>query len=188
MKEFHGHASARFDVAPRQVFDLIIDVDRLPEWNGAIEAVLERPPVLEESAQGTVKMHPRHMPSWGSVSRAQELDRHNWRFAYETRNANGNPSYTKWTWMVADCGRWCRARCVLGRLPQDHRSSGPGWATAQAPAAARSYQLAHLDCRCRQGTRVKMTRARNPGPRSIASATRRPRDPPRTWPLRPRPH
>ncbi len=58
MKEFHGHASARFDLAPRQVFDLIIDVDRFPEWNGAIEAVLERPPVLEESTQWVVKMHP----------------------------------------------------------------------------------------------------------------------------------
>ena len=104
MKEFHGHASARFDVAPRQVFDLIIDVDRLPEWNGAIEEVLERPPILEESTQWVVRMHPPHMPSWGRVSRVQEVDRHNWRFAYETRNADGNPSYTKWTWTVADSG------------------------------------------------------------------------------------
>ncbi len=69
-----------------------------------IEAVLERPPVLEESTQWVVKMHPPHMPSWGSIPRVQEVDRHNRRFAYETRNADGNPSHTKWTWTVADAG------------------------------------------------------------------------------------
>jgi hypothetical protein len=34
-------------------------------------------------------------PSWGSISRVEELDRHRLRFAYQTRNADGNPSYTQ---------------------------------------------------------------------------------------------
>ena len=54
--------------------------------------------------QWTVNMHPPHVPSCGSVSRVEELDRHHLRFAYETRNADGNPSYTKWAWTVVGAG------------------------------------------------------------------------------------
>ncbi len=104
MKEFHGHASARVDAEPQAVFDLITDVGLLSEWNAAIEAVLERPPALAEGVEWTVKMHPPHVPSWGSVSRVETLDRTHHRFAYETRNADGNPSYTKWAWAVVDVG------------------------------------------------------------------------------------
>ena len=100
MKEFHGHASARVDARPQAVFDLITDVGRLPEWNTAIEAILERPPDLSEGAQWTVKMHPPHVPSWGSISRVEEIDRPHLHFAYETRNTDGNPSYAKWAWTV----------------------------------------------------------------------------------------
>jgi uncharacterized protein YndB with AHSA1/START domain len=100
MKEFHGRASARVDAAPQKVFDLLTDVDRLPEWNAAIEAVVERPPTLAEGVEWTVKMHPPRLPSWMSVSRVEELDRERLRFAYETRNADGNPSYVNWAWEV----------------------------------------------------------------------------------------
>jgi uncharacterized protein YndB with AHSA1/START domain len=44
MDEFHGRVSARVNAAPQAVFDFITDVDRLPEWNAAIEAVLELSP------------------------------------------------------------------------------------------------------------------------------------------------
>src|SRR5271169_2539872 len=104
MKEFHGRASARIDAPPHAVYDLITDVGRLPEWNSAIEAVVERPPTLAEGVEWTVKMHPPGVPSWGSVSRVEALDRPNFRFAYETRNADGNPSYTKWAWEVVGAG------------------------------------------------------------------------------------
>ena len=63
MDEFHGRASVRIDAAPQAVFDVITDVDRLPEWNGAIEAVVERPPALAEGAEWTIKMHPPRLPS-----------------------------------------------------------------------------------------------------------------------------
>ena len=100
MKEFHGSASARVDAPPEAVYDLITDIDRLPEWNAAIEAVVERPPALADGAEWTIKMHPPHVPSWGSVSRVEVIDRANLRFTYETRNADGNPSYTRWAWLV----------------------------------------------------------------------------------------
>ena len=98
MKEFHGQASTRVNAEPHAVFVVITDVGRLPEWNTAIEAVRDQPAVLAPGEQWTVTMHPPHAPSWGSVSRVEELDRGQLRFAYETRNTDGNPSYTKWAW------------------------------------------------------------------------------------------
>jgi len=104
MREFHGRASARIDAAPAAVFDLITDVDRLPEWNDAIEAVVDKPPTLVPGAEWTVKVHPRGIPPWKSISRVQEIDRQRGRFAHETRNADGNPSYVRWVWEVAGAG------------------------------------------------------------------------------------
>ena len=105
MDEIHGRASLRVDATPEAVFDLITDVDRLPEWNTAIETVLERPPALAEGIEWTVKMHPPRTPSWTSISRVEELDRRRFRFAYETRNGDGNPSRTTWAWEVIGAGR-----------------------------------------------------------------------------------
>jgi uncharacterized protein YndB with AHSA1/START domain len=104
MKEFHGRASTEIDATPQAVFDLITDVDRLPGWNNEIEAVLERPPELTEGDEWTVRMHPPRMPSWQSISRVDKLDRRELRFAYETRNADGNPSFVKWSWAIVDVG------------------------------------------------------------------------------------
>jgi uncharacterized protein YndB with AHSA1/START domain len=100
MKEFHGSASTQVDAPPQAVYDLISDVGRLTEWNTAIEAVVDRPPALAKGVEWTVKMHPPHVPSWRSVSRVETIDRPNLRFAYETRNVDGNPSYTRWAWAV----------------------------------------------------------------------------------------
>jgi uncharacterized protein YndB with AHSA1/START domain len=104
MKEFHGRASTNVDAEPRRVLEFITDVDRLPEWNAAIEAVVKQPTVLHPGEEWIVKMHPPHVPSWKSVSRVEELDLDNNHFAYETRNADGNPSYTKWAWDISSAG------------------------------------------------------------------------------------
>jgi uncharacterized protein YndB with AHSA1/START domain len=100
MDEIHGRASLQVDATPQAVFDLITDVSRLPEWNTAIETVLGRPAELAQGAEWTVKMHPPRTPPWTSISRVEELDRGRRRFAYETRNGDGNPSYTKWAWEI----------------------------------------------------------------------------------------
>jgi len=105
MDEFHGRASARVDATPRAVFDLITDIGQLPVWNAAIEAVLEQPPALAEGTEWRIRMHPPRTPSWLSVARVEELDRHRLRFAYESRNADGNPSYVKWAWAVGGAER-----------------------------------------------------------------------------------
>ena len=104
MHEFHGRASARIDAAPAAVFDLITDVERLPEWNAAIEALVDKPPELIPGAEWTVTVNPRGIPPWNSISRVEEIAPQSGRFAYVTRNADGNPSYVKWAWEVADTG------------------------------------------------------------------------------------
>jgi uncharacterized protein YndB with AHSA1/START domain len=101
-KEFHGTATTVADAPPQAIFDLITDIDRLPEWNDAIERVVERPAQLEQGTTWTVRMHPKHSPSWGSISRVESLNREQLRFAYETRNTDGNPSYVKWTWQLVE--------------------------------------------------------------------------------------
>ena len=100
MKQIHGTATARLDVPAEKVFDLITDVDRLPDWNAAIEAVEQRPAALCNGAEWRVVMHPPRMPRWKSVSSVRLIDPTNLHFEYETRNADGNPSYVRWTWEV----------------------------------------------------------------------------------------
>ena len=100
MKAFHGRAAARVECTPRTAFDLVTDIDRLPDWNASIEALVERPPQLTPGAEWTVRMHPPHLPTWLSISRLEELDTGRLRFAYDTRNADGNPSHVIWSWDV----------------------------------------------------------------------------------------
>jgi uncharacterized protein YndB with AHSA1/START domain len=104
MKEFHGQANIRIDADPTSVFELITDIDRLPDWNRAIETVVERPDHLTEGAQWTVRMHPPRSPRWGSVSRVELLDRNDRTFVYQTRNTDGNPSHVRWAWHAAEDG------------------------------------------------------------------------------------
>src|SRR4051794_34227787 len=116
MNQFHGEASLIIDATPDAAFDLIPDVDRLDEWNAAIEAVEERPPALTVGREWTVRMHPPRMPRWDSVSRVTEIDRPARRFSHETRNADGNPSSVDWSWRgeppdgkrARGSGRWAR--------------------------------------------------------------------------------
>jgi uncharacterized protein YndB with AHSA1/START domain len=100
MNEFHGTATTSIDARPEAVFDLITDVDGFPDWNIAIDSVVERPDVLTPDLTWTVRMKPPKMPRWFSVSRVDEIDRARGVFAYETRNADGNPSFLNWRWTI----------------------------------------------------------------------------------------
>jgi len=101
MGEFHGTATAHVEATPDAIFDLITDIDRLPDWNAAIESVAERPPVIDAGAEWVVVVHPAKLPRWKSRSRVEELDRSRFRFAYRTQTDDGNPSYALWTWQIA---------------------------------------------------------------------------------------
>jgi uncharacterized protein YndB with AHSA1/START domain len=100
MQEIHGKASGDVTAAPDAVFRLITEVDRLPEWNRAIESVVEPAVELAPGAEWVVKMHPSRGMTWKSKSRVEEIDREARRFVYRTWNADGNPTYADWRWEV----------------------------------------------------------------------------------------
>jgi len=100
MQEIHGTATQTITGGPDDVFRFITDVDRLPEWNRAIERVVEPAAELVPGAEWIVKMHPARGMSWLSRSRVEEIDRDGLRFRYRTWNADGNPSYVDWQWDV----------------------------------------------------------------------------------------
>jgi hypothetical protein len=58
MQEIHGTVKGRVNAAPDATFRLITDIDRLPEWNRAIEHVVERSHELTPGTEWVVKMHP----------------------------------------------------------------------------------------------------------------------------------
>jgi hypothetical protein len=101
VREIHDHAEQVVEGDPRSVFETISDIQRLAEWNGAIERVIDWPDLLAPGAHWTVEMHPSRMVRWKSVSTLREFDPERRRFAYRTVNADGNPSYALWQWEVA---------------------------------------------------------------------------------------
>src|SRR6516165_2578744 len=98
MREIHDQAEVVIDPNPHAVFDAITDIEHLPEWNEAIEAVIERATRLVQGATWTVEMHPSRPIRWRSISTLQDLDPEGLRFSYRTVNADGNPSYSLWSW------------------------------------------------------------------------------------------
>ena len=94
-------ASRIFDASADDVFSIVTDISRLPEWNTAIAAVIEQPDVLEPGAQWKIEMHALGQ-SWHSRSVVETLDTAGRCFAYRSVTDDGNPSYALWTWVVAD--------------------------------------------------------------------------------------
>ena len=100
MQEIHGTATGTVNAAPDPTFRLITDIDRLPDWNRAIERIVDAAPDLSPGIEWVVKMHPSRGMTWQSRSRVEEIDREARRFRYRTWNADGNPSYADWKWEV----------------------------------------------------------------------------------------
>ena len=100
MREFHGNATQFVDATPESVFDFVTDISRLPEWNRAIERVIEAPESLSYGAEWVVVMHPRGIPRWNSRSRVEAIDRDALRLAFRSYSDDGNASYVQWTWRV----------------------------------------------------------------------------------------
>ena len=94
-------ASRILDMPADDVFSAVTDISRLPEWNAAITAVLERPNHLNVGAQWIVEVHALGQ-TWHSRSQVETLDPIGRCFAYRSVTDDGNPSYALWTWVVAD--------------------------------------------------------------------------------------
>ena len=101
---FRGEVTALVDVPATRVFDLITNVDRLPEWNAAISEVIERRETLIEGAEWLVVMDVPLLPNWKSRSTVRHIDGENLRFVYASTSEDRNPSYVDWFWEVTDRG------------------------------------------------------------------------------------
>jgi uncharacterized protein YndB with AHSA1/START domain len=81
------------------VFGLLTDIDRLPEWNGIVTKVVERPKSLMPGSEWVVQLKAMGS-SWASRSTIEEYDPRQCVFAYRSRTDDGNPSYALWRWTV----------------------------------------------------------------------------------------
>jgi uncharacterized protein YndB with AHSA1/START domain len=94
------HAERPLERPPTAVFDLLVDVRRLPEWNAHVHHVIERADrplapgmewVVQIRAMGT---------RWPSRARAVIVDRTALSFEHRSCTDDGNPSYALWSWKV----------------------------------------------------------------------------------------
>lgn len=103
LTEFHGRATAVTDVTPNEVFAAITPIDRLPEWNACIAAVLKAPASpLAAGIEWTVQMAISRPPvKWPSRSRVLTYDPAGLVFEHISQSDDGNPTYVHWRWSVS---------------------------------------------------------------------------------------
>lgn len=94
-------ASATVPASPDAVFHTLTDIAGLPAWNAAMTSVIDEPATLEVGAEWVVEFRALGQ-SWRSRSTVEQLDGAGRRFAYRSRTDDGNPSYARWDWVVAD--------------------------------------------------------------------------------------
>lgn len=94
-------ASAIVPASPDAVFRTLTDIAGLPAWNAAMTSVIDEPAALEVGAEWVVEFRALGQ-SWRSRSTVEQLDVAGRRFAYRSRTDDGNPSYARWDWVVAD--------------------------------------------------------------------------------------
>ena len=87
------------DASPEDVFNVLVDPARLPDWNRAIRRVVEAPSVLTADAEWVVELHVLGR-TWHSRSRVLRLDPVARTFTHRSQTDDGNPSYADWTWTV----------------------------------------------------------------------------------------
>lgn len=85
-------ASRILDANADDIFSVVTAIDRLPEWNASITAVVEQPYSLEVGAQWIVEMRALGQ-KWHSRSVVEALDPSGRCFAYRSVTDDGNPSY-----------------------------------------------------------------------------------------------
>jgi uncharacterized protein YndB with AHSA1/START domain len=115
--DFSRTATSVIDAPPARVFEVITDIDRLPEWNAEIANVVEGCAVLEVGAEWVVEIHALHT-HWKSRSRVIELDPGRGRFAYRSQTDDGNPSHADWQWDVTADPAGTRVRVTVEARPR----------------------------------------------------------------------
>ena len=101
---------------PDEVFRLLTETRRLPEWNHAIVRFVEGPEPLTTGCQWVVELSALGQ-SWLSRSTVVELDSPTRRFAYRSQTDDGNPSYADWTWAVDNTPDGCAVTVSVALNP-----------------------------------------------------------------------
>jgi uncharacterized protein YndB with AHSA1/START domain len=100
LTEFGGSVSADVDAPADEVFALLTDTGRLPEWNARIRRVLEPAPrPLAPGAEWVVQMQVAGA-RWPSRSAAVTYDPAQRLFEHTSRSDDGNPARALWRWQV----------------------------------------------------------------------------------------
>lgn len=94
-----GSVTEKLPIEADELFAVVTDVDRLPEWNSIIRGVIKRPSVLARDAEWVVELSAMGN-TWRSRSTVLEHDVAALRFVYRSRTDDGNPSYGDWCWQV----------------------------------------------------------------------------------------
>jgi uncharacterized protein YndB with AHSA1/START domain len=100
LDEAGGSARSDLDAPAGDVFALITDTSRLPEWNARIGRVLEPPRrSLAPGVEWVVQMQV-FRARWPSRSTTVTCDAGRRQFEYTSRSDDGNPSFAQWRWQV----------------------------------------------------------------------------------------
>jgi len=103
MTTFQGSVTEQVEADPDELFELITDIGRLPEWNEHIHHVVEVPAELVDGSQWVVQMRVNGA-RWKSRSHLEVLDAAGRRFAYVSRTDDNNPSRAHWSWQLTPVG------------------------------------------------------------------------------------
>ena len=97
-----GSASVVVDAPAADVFAVLTDVERLPEWNAHIRRVLEPPAGPPAEGADWVVLMAASGTTWNSRARTLRYDPDTHHFAHVSRTDDGNPSWAGWCWQVTD--------------------------------------------------------------------------------------
>jgi uncharacterized protein YndB with AHSA1/START domain len=100
MNEFEGSATFDMAAAPADVFAVITDAQRLPEWNRCIAALIDAPPSLDVGSQWIVQMHVPRFGRWKSISTVDDLQPETLNFSYRSKRVDNNPTDALWHWQL----------------------------------------------------------------------------------------
>ena len=144
IREFHGSATRFVDATPEAVFDLITDIDRLPDWNSAIESVVTTPAELAEILRvGRGHETGRVAEVEQSFSHPRRINRRRTPVRVPVPERRRQASYIDWMWSVTavDGG----AQVTVAGTHIRRRSRGACSGAVRTAAAAQQGSPASLD-------------------------------------------
>jgi hypothetical protein len=98
---FQGSVTAELPATADDVFGLLVDVGRLPEWNAQLpHVVAPGGPLRVGSEWVVVQCGLGPGIRWSSRATVLELDRAAGRFGYRSGSDGPNTSFATWTWTV----------------------------------------------------------------------------------------